>query len=703
MLSQTPRQDFLSISLGISNEDSYDNNKSIKRQSLWRIWRRLSSLQRTVIFLILFLGLVCGFYIVPYLYGHRGEPSEIFEPGRRHKIKAEDLDLLGMKARSELELEKQLKLQQLKKKAQEQVNSIMQKVNKDNALAKKKRPMSPFEVNQPLPPKGGDQGEPAQGKVHEIKPPPGVKHPSGEGQGTKLAQREGQGIDSPIEGKHEDIEDQKNIQPPVKDAHEVGKEENKVEQIDSPVKKFLYNAENYFHPKVPPNEQQRAVIIAFKEAWSAYRQYAWGHDEFHPISKTHSEWFGVGLTIIDSLDTIVIMGLKEEFADARKFVEQDLDFDKNQDVNLFEITIRIMGGLLSAYHLTGDDLFRNKARDLGDRLLPCFKSPSQVPFSDVNLKTGKAHAPQWGPDSSTSEVTTIQLEFRDLSRITGNPKYEKAAHDVSLHVHSLPKNDGLVPIFINAESGNFRESATISFGARGDSYYEYLLKQWLQTGKTNNMFKEDFVEAIGGMKKHLLKESEPSKLTYIGELLAGRTFSPKMDHLVCYLGGTLALAANNGLSAEFMELGKNLTNTCYEMYKRMPTRLSPEIVYFNQAPGSQEDLFVKPLDAHNLLRPETVESIFYLYRFTKDEKYREWGWRIFQAFMKHTKVEGAGFSSINNVKNPGSPGFRDKLESFFLAETLKYLYLLFSDDPFLIPLDRFVFNSEGHPLPVYSS
>lgn len=116
-----------------------------------------------------------------------------------------------------------------------------------------------------------------------------------------------------------------------------------------------------------------------------------------------------------------------------------------------------------------------------------------------------------------------------------------------------------------------------------------------------------------------------------------------------------------------------------------------------------DNSYFQPLDAHNLLRPEMVESLFYLYRITQDEQYREWGWKIFQAFKKYTRIEGFGYSSINNVKNAGSPNFRDKLESFFLAETLKYLYLLFSDDPDLIPLDKFVINTEAHPLPIYKS
>ena len=113
-------------------------------------------------------------------------------------------------------------------------------------------------------------------------------------------------------------------------------------------------------------------------------------------------------------------------------------------------------------------------------------------------------------------------------------------------------------------------------------------------------------------------------------------------------------------------------------------------------------LFVlQPADAHNLLRPETVESLFYLYRITKDNKYRDWGWTIFQNFEKYTKLK-EGYTSINNVKSTGNPGYRNKMESFFLGETLKYFYLLFSDDPNLLPLDKWVFNTEAHPLPVNS-
>lgn len=114
-------------------------------------------------------------------------------------------------------------------------------------------------------------------------------------------------------------------------------------------------------PLEKQNERQKKVVEAFKHAWEGYRKYAWGHDELLPVSKSHNEWFGVGLTIVDSLDTMLLMNLAEEFQQAHDWVASSLSFDKNVDVNLFETTIRVLGGLLSAYHLSKDEVFLRKA------------------------------------------------------------------------------------------------------------------------------------------------------------------------------------------------------------------------------------------------------------------------------------------------------------------------------------------------------
>ncbi|XP_062874122.1 mannosidase, alpha, class 1B, member 1b [Trichomycterus rosablanca] len=447
--------------------------------------------------------------------------------------------------------------------------------------------------------------------------------------------------------------------------------------------------------------RQEAVRKAFQHAWKGYKDFAWGHDELKPISKSYSEWFGLGLTLIDALDTMWIMGLKKEFMEARQWVAENLSFNKNVEVNLFESTIRILGGLLSTYHLTGDELFLEKAKDIGSRLMPAFKTPSKIPYSDVNIGTGTAHPPQWTTDSTVAEVTSIQLEFRELSRLTGDPKYQDAVMEVMKKVHNLDgKHDGLVPMFINTNNGKFTHLGMYTLGARADSYYEYLLKQWIQGGRKETELLEDYLQAVDGVQKNLVKKSAPLGLTFVGEL-SYRRFSPKMDHLVCFLPGTLALGAHNGLSAEHMELAKQLMETCYQMYAQMETGLSPEIAHFNMDAAGTHDVIVKPADRHNLLRPETVESLFYLYRFTKDKKYQRWGWEILQNFNKYTRVESGGYTSINNVQDPASPSPRDKMESFFLGETLKYFYLLFSNDPDLINLDKYIFNTEAHALPIW--
>uniref|UniRef100_A0A8C0SE76 alpha-1,2-Mannosidase n=1 Tax=Canis lupus familiaris TaxID=9615 RepID=A0A8C0SE76_CANLF len=256
-----------------------------------------------------------------------------------------------------------------------------------------------------------------------------------------------------------------------------------------------------------------------------------------------------------------ILGLKKEFEEARKWVSKKLRFQKDVDVNLFESTIRILGGLLSAYHLSGDELFLRKAEDFGNRLMPAFQTPSKIPYSDVNIGTGAAHPPRWTSDSTVAEVTSIQLEFRELSRLTGSKKFQEAAEEVTRHVHSLSgKKDGLVPMFINTHSGLFTHMGVFTLGARADSYYEYLLKQWIQGGKQETQLLEDYLEAIEGIRRHLLRRSEPRKLTFVGELAHGR-FSAKMDHLVCFLPGTLALGAHHGLPADHMELARALMDT----------------------------------------------------------------------------------------------------------------------------------------------
>ncbi|KAB2571563.1 Endoplasmic reticulum mannosyl-oligosaccharide 1,2-alpha-mannosidase [Lasiodiplodia theobromae] len=504
------------------------------------------------------------------------------------------------------------------------------------------------------------------------------------------------------------------------------------------------------------DERRDRVRDAFKLSWDAYEKYAWGYDEFHPVSKKGRQMVpgGMGWIIVDALDTLILMNLTTQLTHAREWVSTSLDYEKDHDVNTFETTIRMLGGLLSAHYLSTEfphyapialkegeeDLFQEKAADLADRLLGAYESNSGIPYASINLKTGegiRSHAD--GGASSTAEATSLQLEMKYIAKLTGEVHYWERAEKIMKVVDDLEPEDGLVPIFINPDRGVF-QGHNIRLGSRGDSYYEYLIKQYLQTSKQEPVYKEMWEETLYGMRKHLITYSSSANLTVLGERPngLGGDLSPKIDHLVCFLPGTIALGATEGKTLaearqspswgkkqeDDMELARELMKTCWGMYKVTATGLAPEITYFkvDEPPRMWEswadkvtspaelddsneanwksDYDIKVADRHNLQRPETVESLFYMWRITGEVKYREWGWEMFQAFVKYTLVEdGSGFTSINDVTNL-SPPARDNMESFWLAETLKYLYLLFGPDD-ILPLTDMVLNTEAHPLPQF--
>ncbi|KAK3356178.1 mannosyl-oligosaccharide 1,2-alpha-mannosidase [Neurospora tetraspora] len=508
--------------------------------------------------------------------------------------------------------------------------------------------------------------------------------------------------------------------------------------------------------------RRERVVEAMELSWDAYERYAWGYDEFHPVSKTGRNMApkGLGWIIIDSLDTLMIMNLTSRVTHAREWISKSLTWDQDQDVNTFETTIRMLGGLLSAYYLSteypnlapitdddigapGEDLYLEKARDLADRLMSAFDTPSGIPYASVNL--GKfqglpSHADNGA--SSTAEATTLQLEFKYLANLTGEKDFWDRSEKVMQVLDDNQAPDGLVPIYIQPSTGHFHTS-NIRLGSRGDSYYEYLIKQYLQTKKAEPVYQDMWNDALHGIRKHLVTYTENSGFTIVGERPNGLkgNLSPKMDHLVCFLPGTIALAATEGLSEREarkkpgfwnkqreadMKLARELVQTCWGMYRYMATGLAAEITYFkipsdplpessSQHTSPPDSIFDDPagpeatwrkdyevhhFDAHNLQRPETVESLFYMYRITGDVKYREWGWEMFKSFVNYTAVEdGGGFTSLSNA-NVIPPVTKDNMESFWMAETLKYFYLLFSPED-LLPLDKVVFNTEAHPLPVF--
>ncbi|KAJ8978369.1 hypothetical protein NQ317_018601 [Molorchus minor] len=442
--------------------------------------------------------------------------------------------------------------------------------------------------------------------------------------------------------------------------------------------------------------------MMMKHAWDNYVRYAWGKNELKPISKRGhtASVFGtmpIGATILDGLDTLYVMGLKEEFKQARDWVANELDLDAlTSDVSVFEVNIRFVGGLLACFALTGDVVFRDKAQQIADKLLPAFDTPTGIPYALTNFKTGRSKNYEWASGSSSilSEFGTLHLEMAYLSDVTGKTVYRNKVDHIRKVLRELDKPNGLYPNYLNPKTGKWGQHH-MSMGALGDSFYEYLLKAWLQANKEDNEARQMFDDAMQSVFQHMLHTS-PNGLMYFAELKFDRT-EHKMDHLACFSGGLLGLAAKtlkNEVSSRYMEVGEEITRTCHESYNRSYTKLGPEAFRFTEGAEARA---LKVFEKYYILRPEVIESYFYMYRLTKDEKYRNWGWEAVQALEKYCRVSG-GYTGLKNVYSE-EPQQDDVQQSFFLAETLKYLYLLFSDDS-LLSLDEWVFNTEAHPMPI---
>ncbi|XP_068935150.1 mannosyl-oligosaccharide 1,2-alpha-mannosidase IC [Petaurus breviceps papuanus] len=446
--------------------------------------------------------------------------------------------------------------------------------------------------------------------------------------------------------------------------------------------------------------QREKIKEMMKFAWDNYKQFALGKNELRPVTKngyTGGMFGGLGgATIIDALDTLYIMELEDEFQEAKNWVEKSFDLDVKGDASVFEVNIRYIGGLLSAYYLTGEEVFREKVIRLGEKLLPAFNTPTGIPRGMVNFGSGVSRTWGWASLGSSilAEFGSLHLEFLHLTKISGNPIFARKVKNIRRVLNRTEKPKGLYPNFLSPVSGSWVQHH-VSIGGLGDSFYEYLIKAWLMSAKTDIEAKNMYYTALEAIETHLLQKSQEG-LTYIAEWKGG-VLDHKMGHLACFSGGMIALGAEDaemGKRKHYMELAAQITKTCHESYIRTDTKLGPEVFWFD---FGSEATTSSPSESYYILRPEVVESYMYMWRLTHDPKYRQWGWEVVEALEKYCRTE-TGFSGIRNVYTM-FPEHDNMQQSFFLAETLKYLYLLFSEDD-LLSLEDWVFNTEAHPLPV---
>ena len=412
------------------------------------------------------------------------------------------------------------------------------------------------------------------------------------------------------------------------------------------------------------------VRTEFLHAWTNYEKYAWGHDALKPLSKIPHDWYGQSLlmTPVDALDTLILMKLDEEAAKAKELIVKDLSFDRDIYVKNFEITIRLLGGLLSSYQLTNDRRLLELADDLGNRLLPAFNSPTGLPYVYVNLKTGQIRDAKTNP----AETGTLLLEFGTLSKLTGKPIYYEKARRALLETFKRRSGIGLVGSTIDVETGKWLDTDShISGGI--DSYYEYLWKCRLLFPDQECL--EMWQASILAVNQYLADEVRGELWYGHADMNTGQRTASQYGALDAFFP---ALLAHSGDVAR----ARRLQDSSFKMWNMH--EIEPEIIDYRT-------MQIVYNGYH--LRPEIVESTYYLYHFTRDPRYRKMGEKIFDDFVKYCRVD-TGYAALQDVVTKEK---RDEMESFVLAETFKYFYLLFAP-PDTLDFDKVVFNTEAHPL-----
>ncbi|KAK4500137.1 hypothetical protein PRZ48_008323 [Zasmidium cellare] len=485
------------------------------------------------------------------------------------------------------------------------------------------------------------------------------------------------------------------------------------------------------------------VKAAMKRAWNSYRLKAWLRDELSPISGGNKTTFGGwAATLVDSLDTLYIMDMKTEFNEAVDAVV-DIDFSKTSMhlINVFETTIRYLGGFLSAYDLSGDERLLMKALELAHMLYAAFDTPNRMPIMRWNLHWATKDKEQGGAGSPIlAEIGSLSLEFTRLSQITGDPKWYDAIErimalfDAQQHLSNLP---GMWPLQVNADQTDFFTGATFSLAAWSDSMYEYLPKMHALLGGSpqySKMYQYAMDTAIRhAIYRPMIKDDRDILMSGTVRVDDGRvSIHSELQHLVCFAGGMFALGGRLVNNASHVNIGHRLTNGCVWAYDHFPTGVMPEtstLVPCDDEPCKWDAAkwhiavseHASSMDKRNntrasdiiraerlptgiasigdrryLLRPEAIESVFILYRITGIQTLQENAWNMFRSVYSRTQTPLAN-AALKDVTNATDPILKeDSMESFWTAETLKYFYLTFAD-PEYISLDDYVFNTEAHP------
>ncbi|TKR89329.1 hypothetical protein L596_013452 [Steinernema carpocapsae] len=443
------------------------------------------------------------------------------------------------------------------------------------------------------------------------------------------------------------------------------------------------------------------VKSMFYHAYNGYLEHAYPLDELKPITCSGMDtWGSFSLTLIDALDTLLIMGNETEFKRAVDLVLANVNVDANVNVSVFETNIRVVGGLLSAHMMSGrvkgmkldpgwpcSGPLLDLAERFAQKLLPAFNTETGMPYGTINLKYG-VHRFET-PITCTAGVGTYILEFGTLSRLTGNPHYERIALKALQGLWKSRSTIGLVGNHINVKTGAWT-ATDAGIGAGVDSYFEYLAKGALLFQRP--LLMRQFNEYEKAINKYIRKDDWFMWVS----MTKGQVSLPVFQSLEAFWPGVLTLVGN-------VEDARRIMLTYNQVVRQYG--FPPEFYHINnlEAVSGREGY---------PLRPEVVESLMYLYRATDDPSFLHVAAGMVEAIDYGAKTK-CGYATVNNV-NDGVK--EDRMESFFLSETTKYLYLLFDPDNFIhndgsearivhttngecaVDAGGYIFNTEAHPI-----
>ncbi len=424
-----------------------------------------------------------------------------------------------------------------------------------------------------------------------------------------------------------------------------------------------------------PSYDAEEVKAETLRAWNAYKEYAWGYDVLLPLSKKGYNWYdeSLGISPFDAYSTLSIMGLD---AEAKEIEEYALSKDWDQDVyvQIFEVNIRILGGLLAIYDDTKNPAILAKAIDFGDRLLPAFDSPTGMPYHSINLKTGKTagnHGEGRGDVVNVAQAASYLMEFGILSYYSQDPKYYQAAKRATKAVFARKSEIGLPGDFINIETGEWTNDWSY-LQAGVDSYYEYMFK-------SNLLFPDPEVEemwnySLGKINEYLAEDYNGKRFYACVNMHTGEIVKRSVSLYDAFFPAVQALHGDIENAEKNMETWDWLWNK----YGLLPTR------YLYEKDSIEY--------ANSELNPEIIESAYYLHEITGDDKYLQMIYNYWND-MKICCRDDVAFHAVNDVRTMEA---KDYLATYFFAETLKYFYVAVVDKD-IFDFNEHIFNTEAHP------